>query len=332
MKPTTMRLVVIAVVAALVLGAAATLFGALTSGDEDTGSSPPPTVAPSTGPVDPSVTEAPTPALADYYAQELAWERCGIYECAELTVPVDYGDPTGETIQVAVNRVPATDQQGKVGTMVVNPGGPGAPGTDYAERSGSVFRAPLTDVFDIVGFDPRGTGDSSPVDCLSDDDLDAFLAYDPAPDDPGEAEEFEALVGDFFAGCVDNTGPLIGHVTTVETARDMDVLRSALREETLTYFGASYGTKLGATYAELFPDRVGRFVLDGAVDVSLSVARAHARPGRWVRGARCRRTSRTASSPATASSATRSTRGSPRSRACSSRSTTSRWRPGPTAN
>jgi pimeloyl-ACP methyl ester carboxylesterase len=123
--------------------------------------------------------------------------------------------------------------------------------------------------FDIVGFDPRGTGDSDPVDCLSDADLDALVASDPTPDTPEEGQELEKTYESFFQGCVEKSDSLIGHVTTVETARDMDVLRAALGEAQMLYFGASYGTKLGATYADLFPDKVGRMVLDGAVDLSI---------------------------------------------------------------
>ena len=157
----------------------------------------------------------------------------------------------------------------RVGSLVVNPGGPGAPGTSYAAAGGAVFREPLLQAFDIVGFDPRGTGRSAPVDCLSDSELDAYLSSDPTPDDAAEVADYKASVLSYGAKCVASSGPVLGHVTTIEAARDMDVLRSALGEEKLTYLGASYGTKLGATYAELFPDKVGRLVLDGAVDVSL---------------------------------------------------------------
>ena len=181
-------------------------------------------------------------------------------------MPVDYADPGADTIDLALLKVPAAgDAQG---SLVVNPGGPGAPGTDYASAAGQVLREPLLRAFDVVGFDPRGTGDSSPVDCLDDDALDAYLAGDPDPDDAAEEQQYAADVRAFGAGCA-AAGDVAAHVSTVEAARDMDVLRAALEEPTLTYLGASYGTKLGATYAELFPERVGRFVLDGAMDVSL---------------------------------------------------------------
>jgi len=220
---------------------------------------------------DASVTEQPEESLAPFYSQPLDWQSCeGAFECAALEVPVDYRDAEGKTIELALLRVPASDNSQRVGSLVVNPGGPGAPGTDYAAAADRVFRQPLLDAFDIVGFDPRGTGDSSPVDCLSDDEMDDYIATDPDPDTDAEGGDYVDWTERIGAGCVANTGELIGHVSTVEAARDMDVLRAALGEEQLTYFGASYGTKLGATYADLFPDRVGRLVLDGAVDVSLS--------------------------------------------------------------
>lgn len=190
--------------------------------------------------------------------------------CATLTVPLDYRRPRGETIDLALLKVPAEDPGRRIGSLVVNPGGPGAPGTDYAASASAVFRQPLLDAYDIVGFDPRGTGDSAPVDCLTDDQLDDYIATDPDPDTPTEVAAYEGWVQTFGEGCAERSGRLAAHVTTIEAARDMDVLRAALGESTMTYFGASYGTKLGATYADLFPDKVGRLVLDGAVDLSIS--------------------------------------------------------------
>ena len=122
--------------------------------------------------------------------------------------------------------------------------------------------------------DPRGVGDSAAIDCLSDEDMDAFLAGDPDPDTPDEEAAYEATTEGLGAGCVAKSGELAAHVSTIEAARDMDVLRSALGETKLTYFGASYGTELGATYAEFFPDRVGRLVLDGGVDPTLTLLEA----------------------------------------------------------
>ncbi|GAB3013960.1 proteinase [Nocardioides flavus (ex Wang et al. 2016)] len=261
---------VVAVVAVLAL--ALTAFVAVGLAIQGTTSDEPrarPTPSPTTPPPA-SITAAPDGALTDFYSQRIDWQPCETddnHDCGFLTVPVDYTEPQGETIELALLRVPA--RGARVGSLVVNPGGPGARGTSYAAAGGRVFRQPLLDGFDIVGFDPRGVGGSAPVDCLSDAELDDYLSGDPTPDTAAERAAYRASVLSFGEKCVAGSGPVVGHVTTAEAARDMDVLRSALGEEQLTYFGASYGTKLGATYAELFPDRVGRFVLDGAVDVSL---------------------------------------------------------------
>jgi pimeloyl-ACP methyl ester carboxylesterase len=213
-------------------------------------------------------TRPPDPALATFYAQSLTWSDCNNGDqCAKLTVPLDYDQPSGRTIELNVLRVPAVDQGSRLGSLVVNPGGPGEPGASYAVQGS--FGRPLHDHFDIVGFDPRGTGSSSPVDCLSDSDLDTYLAEDPDPSTPAELAAFKAEQKAMASGCARLSGDLAGHVSTVESARDMDILRAALGDRRMTYLGASYGTKLGATYAQLFPQRVGRFVLDGALDLSL---------------------------------------------------------------
>ncbi len=259
----------------LVLGsvgvATSTFFGARPGGGPvdgpgagDLGSVP-------TSTPDAGTANAPEPGLARFYGQALSWESCRRDAlCAVLEVPLDYARPRGETIELAVLKVPASDPDRRVGSLVVNPGGPGAPGTDYAASARAAFRSPVLDAYDIVGFDPRGTGASAPVDCLTDDELDAYLAQDPDPDTPREVAAYTRWNDAVPAGCARRSGLLAAHVSTIEAARDMDVLRAVLGEPRLAFFGASYGTELGATYAELFPDRVGRFVLDGAVDVSLS--------------------------------------------------------------
>jgi pimeloyl-ACP methyl ester carboxylesterase len=215
-----------------------------------------------------SPSKPPTPALASYYGQRLKWSGCHDGDqCATLTVPLDYDHPAGSTLKLALLKVPAAGS--RIGSLVINPGGPGEPGTSYAALGSQAFGQPLLDHFDIVGFDPRGTGDSSPVDCLSDSQLDQYLAEDPEPSSARELVGFRAQQHAMATGCSRLSGALAAHVSTVESARDMDILRAALGDATMNYLGASYGTKLGATYAQLFPHRVGRFVLDGAVDVSL---------------------------------------------------------------
>ncbi|WP_309647432.1 alpha/beta hydrolase [Nocardioides sp.] len=274
MSRTTRIVIIVLLVLALAGGSAlaglSVLLGNDSAGGSSSGSSGSsgPAVVVSTPPAAGS-QEPPVPDLEPFYSQTIAWEPCGDNQCGTLEVPIDYRDAGGETIGLALVKVPATDPDARIGSMVVNPGGPGASGVGYAEAADDVFRAPIREHFDVVGFDPRGTGASDPVDCLSDNDMTAFLALDPDPDDAGEEQELTDGLRSFFEGCVANSDALVGHVTTAEAARDMDVLRAALGESTLTYFGASYGTKLGATYAELFPAKVGRLVLDGAVDVAL---------------------------------------------------------------
>ncbi|MCR1785014.1 alpha/beta hydrolase [Nocardioides carbamazepini] len=206
--------------------------------------------------------------LEDFYDQEIVWSRCDQNECGTLEVPVDYQNPGDGSLKLALERTTATGD--RVGSLVVNPGGPGAPGTATVTDAELYFADELRASYDIVGFDPRGTGDSAPVDCLTDEALDAYLAADPDPDTPEGIKEVEENSERFWTGCAARSGAVAGHVSTVEAARDMDVLRVALGEEQLDYFGFSYGTRLGATYAELFPDKVGRMALDGAVDPSLS--------------------------------------------------------------
>ena len=264
MKQVLVAVVVIALVATG-LGAVAL---AVLAGQDDTPAATPP-VVPTTTP-EPSATAPPSRGLARYYSQELDWSSCqGDFLCATLTVPLDYRHPDGDTIDLALLKVPASDPDARIGSLVVNPGGPGAPGTQYAAQAAQVFGRPILDRYDVVGFDPRGTGGSDPVDCLSDAQLDDYIAMDPDPDTAAERSSYLGWVRTLGRGCVDRSGDLAAHVTTVEAARDMDVLRAALGESTMTYFGASYGTKLGATYADLFPDEVGRMVLDGAVDMSI---------------------------------------------------------------
>ncbi|WP_130012634.1 alpha/beta hydrolase [Serinicoccus sediminis] len=216
----------------------------------------------------PLAEDAPE-GLEDFYSQELVWSGCeGGFECASLTVPLDYAEPDGQTIDLALLRDPAGGEAR--GSLVVNPGGPGGSGVDYAMSAGMAISAPVREAYDVVGFDPRGVARSAPITCFDDAQMDEFLSSDPSPDDAAEEEASQQLVEDFAQACGDNAPDLIDHLSTVEAARDVDVLRAALGDEELTYFGASYGTFLGATYAALFPEQVGRLVLDGAIDPELT--------------------------------------------------------------
>lgn len=208
---------------------------------------------------------APAPALARFYAQRLAWRDCGGgFDCAWLTVPVDYATPDTGSLQVAVVRLPAAGD--RLGSLVVNPGGPGASGVAYGRAARTVVSSAVRERYDVVGFDPRGVGASRPIDCLSDRQLDVFLAQDGTPDSPAEEAELVRQGELMGAGCLRDDPALAPHLSTLDTARDMDVLRAALGDARLSYLGKSYGTYLGALYAEQFPSRVGRLVLDGPVN------------------------------------------------------------------
>ena len=222
----------------------------------------------------PSVT-SPRPRtsgpLARFYNQQPKWRDCHRdFQCARVAVPINYAEPDGRTIRLAVLRLPAGDQP--KGSLVVNPGGPGASGVTYALNAERAVSDDVRERYDVVGFDPRGVGRSAGLDCVSDRELDRLLAIDGSPDTPSEeratAEAWSAL----GAGCLEDRPELTAHVSTQDAARDLDVLRAVLGDRKLTYLGKSYGTYLGATYAELFPKRVDRLVLDGMLDPAASGA------------------------------------------------------------
>src|SRR5690606_30299200 len=161
----------------------------------------------------PLVDGAPQ-GLERFYAQELEWAECQTaFECAALEVPVDYADPEGATIELALLRAPATGDA--EGALVVNPGGPGASGVDYATSAGAVVSKEVRQAYDVVGFDPRGVARSAPVTCYTDEQLDDYLGADPSPDDAAEERAAEEGMRDFAEACGANAGELLGHVSTV---------------------------------------------------------------------------------------------------------------------
>jgi pimeloyl-ACP methyl ester carboxylesterase len=199
----------------------------------------------------------------------VVWEPCeGLgdeVECATLPVPLDHTRPNGETIPLALIRWPAKVPAERTGAIVFNPGGPGGSGVetlhDWADELGSEF-PDLRDRFDMVSFDPRGVGRSAPLVCVDGPWLDAHVFADLTPDDPTEQQVLDDAATGVQQGCWDRYGDRLRFFSTEATARDMDLVRQALGDETISYYGMSYGTVLGAVYASLFPTRVRSFVLD----------------------------------------------------------------------
>lgn len=209
--------------------------------------------------------------LESFYGQDVAWSSCGDFECATITAPLDWTDLSAGTIDLALERRPADDQAKRIGSLLVNPGGPGSSGIDFLQYvTSSVMGADVLAAYDVVGFDPRGVGKSSAVSCGPDSQVDAYLTADAPIHSQADLDAVSAKATAFGQECLDNTGPLLGHVDTVSAARDMDLIRAVLGDDQLHYLGFSYGTFLGSTYAGLFPDKVGRLVLDGALDPSLT--------------------------------------------------------------
>lgn len=208
--------------------------------------------------------------LKPFYGQVLKWTGCDSgMQCTTARAPLDWSDPAAGSIDLALVRQPATSGN-PIGSLLVNPGGPGGSGYDFIKDSVDYATdEALQSSFDIVGFDPRGVNRSTPVTCYDEPtELDAYL-YDLYPGLPGSDEWLAAAAAasaSFGQRCLELTGPLLGNVDTPSAARDLDLLRSILGDEKLNYLGYSYGTLLGQVYAELFPTKAGRLVLDGAVD------------------------------------------------------------------
>ncbi|MCQ9134553.1 alpha/beta hydrolase [Streptomyces hilarionis] len=223
-----------------------------------------------------ALPQATPSALAPYYAQKPSWRDCGVpgFQCATMKAPLDYAKPGAGDVRLAVARKKATGPGKRLGSLLVNPGGPGGSAVGYLQQYAGVgYPAEVRARYDMVAVDPRGVARSEPVECLDGRTMDAYTQTDTTPDDRREKTRLVDAYKKFAEGCGAHAPKLLRHVSTVEAARDMDILRAILGDRRLTYVGASYGTFLGATYAGLFPDRVGRLVLDGAMDPSLPARR-----------------------------------------------------------
>lgn len=225
----------------------------------------------------PTAAASPEGEAVASYGQPPAWGSCAAWvgdagriptaQCGTIDVPVDYQNPTGPQAHLAVIRVPAAGE--KLGVLMVNPGGPGASAVDtVAGMAAGLAGTEIAQRFDLVGFDPRGVGHSTPqVRCRTDAEFDAYRREPMVDYSPAGVAAIESIYAGVIQGCLDRTGrDFLAHVGTSSTAQDMDVVRAALGETQVNYLGYSYGTELGAAYAERFPERVRAMVLDGAVD------------------------------------------------------------------
>jgi pimeloyl-ACP methyl ester carboxylesterase len=211
--------------------------------------------------------EIVAPSLQKFYSQSVDWSSCGDIWCASVEVPLDWSDPDGKTMKISINQHTSPTA---TGFLLVNPGGPGASGVDFVrDNYDYIGTAKLKAKYNIVGFDARGTGVSSPVKCFDAAGTDRLLYDDGNPFDLESPEYLayeRAEVAKFVKACQKNTGDVLQFVDTQSAARDLDVIRAVLKQPKLDYLGFSYGTLLGTTYAALYPQKVGKFVLDGAID------------------------------------------------------------------
>ncbi|MBP5889622.1 alpha/beta hydrolase [Streptomyces scabiei] len=217
-----------------------------------------------------SVAGAPAKAPT---AGRITWKSCTSpdgtagFECATLKVPVDWKKPGGATIDLALNRLPATDRAHRIGSLLINPGGPGGSGVDFAFSAPESFSSALRARFDIVGFDPRGVGRSNAVMC----DADLIIAQNELlfPDDAASFASLRKANRDLGRNCRDLSGKLFDHMDTASVVRDMEAIRAGLGERRISYYGVSYGTAIGQQYAERYPRRIRAMTLDSNMDHSL---------------------------------------------------------------
>ncbi|GGK62541.1 peptidase [Planomonospora parontospora subsp. parontospora] len=190
-------------------------------------------------------------------------------ECGTLTVPLDHADPGGKSIELALIRIKATGSGKRLGSLVFNFGGPGGSGVDILPLAAPAYTA-LNARYDLVSFDPRGVERSSGVRCGDAAEMEEYNAADATPDTRAERARLKRATAEFVRACEKTSGEILPHVGTVNAARDLELLREALGESRLDYFGMSYGTHLGAVYATMFPGKVGRFLLDAPLDPTVS--------------------------------------------------------------
>lgn len=249
------------------------VLGACSGSSSPTESSSTSSSSPSSGPgATTTVVPGGSNSIPEIPVTPLEWTDCGEnLQCATLLAPLDYSRPqeTAGGARISVVRHRALSSKKRIGSLVVNPGGPGFGGTYLARAARGIYGADILQAFDIVGFDPRGTGDTVPaIDCIS--DYDPYFAPDSAVDTPEGLQDAIGLAAAFKNECEERSGDILPFITTEDSARDIDLLRRALGEETISYLGFSYGSELGAAWATLFPDTVRAAVFDGAADPNAS--------------------------------------------------------------
>ena len=215
------------------------------------------------------------------------WSDCGRgFTCAEIRVPRDYAAPTEGYLNVALIRAAATDPTSRIGSLLVNPGGPGASGVDMVRNNELGLAGEVRARFDIVGFDPRGVNASTAIRCI--DNLDGHDALDPSPDDTAELDALIDAARLYAEACGSRNDTTLAYLSTDAVVQDLDLIRAAVGDEKLTYLGFSYGTLIGALYAERFPDRIRALALDGAIDPSLDLRAVRAGQATAFEGALAR--------------------------------------------
>ena len=208
--------------------------------------------------------------LETFYGQDVEWSTCGPGFCGSVAVPIDYAAPDNGSIELGV-QVRLADDRPTKDLLFVNPGGPGGSAVEFVDTFAANAGSEVVSRYGIVGVDPRGVGLSDPLQCLEPGARDVFLSVDPTPESKSEVRALRAAYRTLGEGCKKTNSTVAAHLSSVEVARDLDIVRALLGQRKLHFYGASYGTQIGANYAHLFPKRTGQMVLDGAVDPSLDL-------------------------------------------------------------